>query len=571
MPFADVSEIIGKRDLVGEAQQWAQLGLEKRKLAMLEEKAQEQSKVKNYQFNQAEFGVDNPYFSDQMRQLNDKSYQWVLANSHLLKIDPTSPDATEEVKNAHRINANLQMSAKQISAVSTNLKNKYKSNRDKMNNTQSGHLYNTVDNHDIMSGIENLYKTFGADGSMYFDIDFSTGNLVINQRQKMQIQERNENGELIFINSNGEKVTQDDDAYDENSQPSMVEGDQWDEENINSMSINDWSNSVLKDVTPNDPDKIVSYKDTFRIIKSSASEQNPSGVLNEREMKDLIKNKIVGSSGTGIYDPEGGQFLLTQDGTRILNDWRLQNPGQDEPSLKDLIQFAYERAEAEFHTSQAQRYKPPVQPKVKEVDLGIYKNVNLYNELYKNSESIQGNHNISSPIAIGTPTGGIKTTMSLSGDIYIPGHEDSLQEFINSKEGGNHSGKNLDVVVHNVGIKRTAVKDGKEFYLTSAQEKMSAEELKKLGITAGDWVQVAVGTLSATVNGELDENLYSLMQQYGIMGKDGTKSGSTTIIIPMGKVSGKLPKDDGYVFNVLDKIQKQRNSASGGGASKFNK
>ena len=78
-------------------------------------------------------------------------------------------------------------------------------------------------------------------------------------------------------------------------------------------------------------------------------------------------------------------------------------------------------------------------------------------------------------------------------------------------------------------------------------------------------------TLSATVNGELDENLYSLMQQYGIMGKDGTNSGSTTIVIPMGKVSGKLPKDDGYVFNVLDKIQKQRNSASGGGASKFNK
>jgi len=59
MPFADVSEIIGKRDLVGEAQQWAQLGLQKKKLALMEEKAQENSKVNNYEFNQAEFGVDN--------------------------------------------------------------------------------------------------------------------------------------------------------------------------------------------------------------------------------------------------------------------------------------------------------------------------------------------------------------------------------------------------------------------------------------------------------------------------------------------------------------------------------
>lgn len=161
--------------------------------------------------------------------------------------------------------------------------------------------------------------------------------------------------------------------------------------------------------------------------------------------------------------------------------------------------------------------------------------------------------------------------MNLSGDIYIPGHEDSLQELLNSEEGGKHSGKNLDIVVNNIGIKRTAVKDGKEFYLTSAQEKMSAEELKKLGITPGDWVQVAVGTLSTTVNGEEDANLLQLMQQYGIMGKDGGTVGSTTVVIPIGKVAGKLPKDDHYVFNVLDKIQKQRNSASGGGASKFNK
>ena len=263
MPFADVSEIIGKRDLVQEAQQWAQLGLNKRKVDMLEEKSQEESKVNNYKFNQAEFGVNNPYFSDQMRNLNDKSYQWVLANADLLKIDPTSPDASPEVKQAHRINANLQMSAKQISSISTNLSNKYKSNLAKMNNPQTKDLFNNSENVALMQNVENLWKTFGADGSMFFDIDFNTGNLVIKERQKMQVQETNENGELLFVNSNGKKVTQDDDAFDENSQPSMIEGEEFDEENVKTMNLDEWSNSVLKDVVPHDKNKTISYKDIF--------------------------------------------------------------------------------------------------------------------------------------------------------------------------------------------------------------------------------------------------------------------------------------------------------------------
>ena len=563
MPFADVSEIIGKRDLVQEAQQWATLGLEKRKVDMLEEKSQEESKVNNYKFNQAEFGVNNPYFSDQMRNLNDKSYQWVLANADLLKIDPTSPDASPEVKQAHRINANLQMSAKQISSISTNLANKYKSNLAKMNNSQTKDLFNNSENVALMQNVENLWKTFGADGSMFFDIDFNTGNLVIKERQKMQVQETNENGELLFVNSNGKKVTQDDDAFDENSQPSMIEGEEFDEENVKTMNLDEWSNSVLKDVVPHDKNKTISYKDIFRTIDGTATAENPKNQLNEREMKGLLNDKILGPGG--LYDPDSGSMILSADGNAILRQWKLQNPNEDLPSMDELINFAFERAQAEYQTVAKNDYE---EPDADEPDLGQYSNTNLYNSLYDTTEGIQGGHNITSPISVGTATSPIKTAVNLSGKIFIPGKQDDLIKLLGTPEGEKISGKELDIVVNNIGIKRTAVKNGKEIYLTSEQEQLPDSELKKLGITPGEWVQVAIGTLTPTVGGEDDPVVTDVLSQNGILPEDGT-GGSTTVVIPIGKVAGKLPRDDGYVFNVLDKIQNQRNSAntsSGGGS-----
>ena len=50
MPVADLSEIIGKRDLVAEAQQWQQLGFQKRELELKEKKAAEKDPTQNYNF-----------------------------------------------------------------------------------------------------------------------------------------------------------------------------------------------------------------------------------------------------------------------------------------------------------------------------------------------------------------------------------------------------------------------------------------------------------------------------------------------------------------------------------------
>jgi len=530
---------------------------------MMEEKAQEESKVNNYKFNQAEFGVDNPYFSDQMRNLNDKSYQWVLANADLLKMDPTSPDASQEVKQAHRINANLQMSAKQISSVSTNLSNKYKNNLTKMNNPNTKDLYNNSENVSLMQGVENLWKTFGADGSMFFDIDFNTGNLVIKERQKMQVQEANENGELLFINSDGKKVTQDDDAFDENSQPSMVEGDDYDNENVKSMNLDEWSNSVLKDVVPHDKNKSISYKDIFRTIDGTANAENPKDQLNEREMKVLLNDKILGPGG--VYD-SSGSYILSSDGNAILRQWKLQNPNEELPSMDELINFAYERAQAEYQTVARDSYKPP---KTEEENLGVFSNAKRYNDTYNDVQNIQGDHSVISRIAVGGRTGGISTTTNLISDIFIPGRQESLETLLKSDEGKGMGGKQLDVKVNYIGIKRIAVKDNKTFYLNSSQENLTAEQLEAEGIIVGDYVQVAIGTLTPTVDGETDETTRSLLQENGVLSEDGTPTGSTTVVIPINKVTGRLGTDDFPLLNTLDKMLKQRNSAntsSGGGS-----
>lgn len=128
----------------------------------------------------AEFGVDSPYFGDSMRAMNDKSYNWVLANAHLLKIDPTSPDATEEVRNAHRINNNLQFSSQEITNIANRLDKDYNNLVKLMNDPETRDFYDTVENHKKLEQIRNMWQRFGDTEN--FDIDLSTGHLVIQKK-----------------------------------------------------------------------------------------------------------------------------------------------------------------------------------------------------------------------------------------------------------------------------------------------------------------------------------------------------------------------------------------------------
>ena len=85
MPIANVSEIVGQRDLVKEAQGWADLRLKKKQLQAREEKEKLKSKPKPYNFNTENFGSENPHMFDLQQNLNQQMSDYALANAELLR------------------------------------------------------------------------------------------------------------------------------------------------------------------------------------------------------------------------------------------------------------------------------------------------------------------------------------------------------------------------------------------------------------------------------------------------------------------------------------------------------
>ena len=63
MPYADVSDIIGRRDPVAETQKWTQLYLQRKEMEqkLAESKEKRQPKPYEYNFDQESYGTDNPY------------------------------------------------------------------------------------------------------------------------------------------------------------------------------------------------------------------------------------------------------------------------------------------------------------------------------------------------------------------------------------------------------------------------------------------------------------------------------------------------------------------------------
>ena len=355
MPVADLSEIIGKRDLVAEAQQWQQLGFQKRELELKEKKAAEKDPTKNYNFKMAEFGVDSPYFGDSMRAMNDKSYNWVLANAHLLKIDPTSPDATEEVRNAHRINNNLQFSSQEITNIANRLDKDYNNLVKLMNDPETRDFYDTVENHKKLEQIRNMWQRFGDTEN--FDIDLSTGHLVIQKNFKGQIHKTNDNGEKLYQTEDGGEVTLGDtDEFGEslaaigddgNPIPVMVEGEDFDPNLTQNMSVTEWYDTLqMKDLETNDSlgdDAYIEY-DKYLLLTKGGDGVNKQ--INELQTRNRIQNDMI--LGGGQYNPETNTKRLTRAGNTIYNI--MKNKLGRWPTMKEMVDYAYTRAVQLYET-----------------------------------------------------------------------------------------------------------------------------------------------------------------------------------------------------------------------------
>ena len=157
----------------------------------------------------------------------------------------------------------------------------------------------------------------------------------------------------------------------------------------------------------------------------------------------MLNDKILGPGG--LYDPDSGSMILSADGNAILRQWKLQNPNEDLPSMDELINFAFERAQAEYQTVAKNDYEEPDED---EPDLGVFNNVNRYNDTYNSVQPIQGDHNVISRIEVGNKTGGINTTTNLISDVFIPGRQESLEELLGKEAGKQIGGEQFDVIKH---------------------------------------------------------------------------------------------------------------------------
>ena len=148
----------------------------------------------------------------------------------------------------------------------------------------------------------------------------------------------------------------------------------------------------------------------------------------------------------------------------------------------------------------------------------------------------------------------------------MPDNMDNLESFLQTEEGKTTGKKEFDILVNSIGVKRSAIKtmeddSEKQIYLTKEQEEMSDKQLKELGITPGDWVQVAIGVLTPSVAGEQDSKALGNLSKNNVLPKDA-KSSSAIVVLPINKILGKVGADDFPIVSTLDKVQKLRNSAN---------
>ena len=155
MPVANVSEIVGRRDLVAEAQGWAELRLKKRELEAKLNKEAEARKPKPYDFDIASFGTKNENMLALQEDLNDQAYNYAMANSDLLSIDPRSEDCGPDCQNAHRTLHNMQSAADIFNTYGDDLKTRYDELAAKM--IEDPENYDNDENHQRLQDMKNVW------------------------------------------------------------------------------------------------------------------------------------------------------------------------------------------------------------------------------------------------------------------------------------------------------------------------------------------------------------------------------------------------------------------------------
>ena len=225
MPVANVSEIVGRRDLVAEAQGWADLYLKKQKQEAELAKAAEAKKPKPYDFDIASFGTKNESMLALQEDLNDQAYQFAMANSDVLAIDPRSEDCGPECQNAHRTLHNMQSAADIFNTYGDDLKTRYDELSELIRTDPDN--YDNAENRQKLEDMKNVWEQ-GMGGENYNFTFGPDGRLVVNTRTRNKTQKiKTDVSGAIVYDGNGNPVKlYDDGKGGETDDPSKAAKDQ---------------------------------------------------------------------------------------------------------------------------------------------------------------------------------------------------------------------------------------------------------------------------------------------------------------------------------------------------------
>jgi len=350
MPIANVSEIVGQRDLVKEAQGWADLRLKKKQLQAREEKEKLKSKPKPYNFNTENFGSENPHMFDLQQNLNQQMSDYALANAELLRTTPGTEDCGPQCQQAHRTLNNMNNAAKMFTKYGDNLQGSYDERKRLMEENPDAY-----GNDENMAALESYISAWNQGlGGEGFDIAFNqNGHLIVNKKTRKKTQATtDENGETVPLWDNGteEGTTDKSQAVMENGKPkplmmSLDTGESTDFD-VNQMSFNQF----VKDIGFDKPISNVGQQGFDKTIGSYSEliSRNPDPSLDPKAAYNEYNNQNLQKLEAYIYSGEGRVRSHSKYLEKLLQQERLQDddPNNDfAPITKDdIVGKAYELA-----------------------------------------------------------------------------------------------------------------------------------------------------------------------------------------------------------------------------------
>lgn len=363
MPIANVSDIVGRRDLVAEAQGWSDQMIKWKKLKMMQEEHKEKTKPKPYKFDLVEFGTNNEAMLGLQEDLNNQAYQFAMANADVLRIDPYSEDCGPSCKRAHNALNNMKGAAKIFNTYGNDLKTRY-DYLSKLYHEQ-GDLYGNSENAQKLEDMPGLWKQ--GMGGETFNFTFGPdGRLMVDTKKKKQTQK-------ILTDPDGNPVLKDGQpvkmyvAKDGNTEgtedpsrakkgedgkpiPFMVDMDTGQDTDfeVTQKSFGNWINDlgfndVIKNTGAENFDKTVfSYSKMvdFGINETTGAKNYED---HERTSKQKIEAFIFG--GSGDWDNTTGTGKLASHSTyleKLVQQDKLNADDATPITKQELIDKAYE-------------------------------------------------------------------------------------------------------------------------------------------------------------------------------------------------------------------------------------